>query len=138
MVDFIAMFTRLEGESQCKQKGNLTGADNHSPPTWSFHVDGAADEQGCAAGLILISPELEHILIEYAIHLSFKAMNNEAEYEAFLARLRIARALGVTRMHVYSNSQLIVRQVSEEYQAKGARMKAYLEKVKALLATMDQ
>lgn len=82
--------------------------------------------------------ELECISIEYTIHLSFKATNNEAEYEALLARLCLARSLNIEKIHIYSNSQLIIRQVTEKYQVRDAKMHAYLKRVKALLATMKE
>lgn len=101
-------------------------------------MDGTTNEEGCGVGLILMSPELEHIPMEYIIHLSFKATNNEAEYEALLVGLHLTKTLGVTRIHIYNDSQLIIRQVTKEYQAKGVRMKAYLEKVRVLLSTIEQ
>lgn len=42
--------------------------------------------------------------IEYAIHLSFKATNNETENEALLTGLCLARSLVVMRMLIYSDS----------------------------------
>lgn len=75
----------------------------------SLHVDGVVNEQGYEAGLIFTSPNLEYVSIEYAIHLSFKATNNEAEYETLLIGLHLAKLLGVMRMHIYSDSQFIIR-----------------------------
>ncbi|KAK0583224.1 hypothetical protein LWI29_034802 [Acer saccharum] len=57
------------------------------------------------------------------------ATNNEAEYEALLAGLTVARELGARFLAIKSDSQLIVKQVAVTYQAKGNNMFAYLEKV---------
>lgn len=73
-------------------------------------------------GLILISPEPERIPIEYVIYLSFKVTNNEAKYKALLVGLRLAKLLNVEKIHIYSNSQLIIKQVTREYQSKDSRM----------------
>lgn len=58
--------------------------------------------------MILTSPKQKRIVIEYAIHLLFKMTNNEAEYKEMLVELRLARSLNVERIHIYSDSQLII------------------------------
>ncbi|KAB2600650.1 hypothetical protein D8674_038528 [Pyrus ussuriensis x Pyrus communis] len=49
---------------------------------------------GCRAGLILTTPD--KVAMEYVIRFKFKESNNEAEYEALLAGLRLAKHLRVT------------------------------------------
>ncbi|KAM2704893.1 hypothetical protein EV1_034168 [Malus domestica] len=51
-------------------------------------------KEGCGAGLVLTTPD--KVAMEYALHFKFKASNNEAEYEAFLTGLHLAKHLGVT------------------------------------------
>ena len=63
----------------------------------------------------------------------FPASNNEAEYEAILSGLDLALALSVSKLRVYSDSQLVVRHVQKEYEAKDARMARYLTKVRDTL-----
>ncbi|XP_058075867.1 uncharacterized protein LOC131224454 [Magnolia sinica] len=81
-------------------------------------------------GIVLVAPDATIIL--YAIRLSFKASNNVVEYEALLAILRLAANLGVRLLNVRCDSQLVVNQVSVEYEAKEARIIAYLVKVRKL------
>ncbi|KAK3027316.1 hypothetical protein RJ639_040408 [Escallonia herrerae] len=80
------------------------------------------------AEIILISPE--GFTIEYALRFGFQASNNEAEYEALLARIRVAHALKVDSLSVYSDSQLVVNHVLGDYEARDERMAQYLELVK--------
>ena len=80
---------------------------------------------------MLQSPTGEHL--EQAIWLGFPASNNEAEYEAILSGLDLALALSVSKLQVYSDSQLVVRHVQKEYEAKDARMTRYLTKVRDTL-----
>ena len=68
--------------------------------------------------------------MEYAIHMGFKATNNEAEYEALLAELRVATKLEVDSLDAFSDSQLAINQVQRDYLAKDTRMLAYLDEVK--------
>ncbi|GFZ05230.1 hypothetical protein Acr_17g0008020 [Actinidia rufa] len=62
----------------------------------------------------------------------FKATNNEAEYEALLAGLRVVIELGMDSLNAFSDSQLVVNQVQGDYLTKDSRMVAYLDKAKTM------
>ncbi|XP_076943277.1 uncharacterized protein LOC143613468 [Bidens hawaiensis] len=94
-------------------------------------TDGASSGEGSGSGLKLINPEGQEFT--YAIKLNFKSTNNEAEYEAFLVGLRIARKLGVKFMEVWVDSMLIAGQVSGTYEAKNDVMASYLSQAKDLM-----
>ena len=100
-------------------------------PIWKLSVDGASNAQGSGACLILTSSE--GIDIEYALRFGFHASNNEAEYEAVIAGLNLAHSLEVNRLEVYNDSQLVVRQIEDTYEAKSETMILYLQKVRDLL-----
>ena len=68
----------------------------------------------------------------YAIRIGFKSTNNEFEYEAFLAKLRVEPELRVESLNAFSDSQLVVNQVQEDYLAKYLRMVAYLDEMKTI------
>lgn len=53
--------------------------------------------------------------IEYAHRLNFTATNNEAEYEALVDGLNLAKALRAKNLLVYSDSQLDVMETTREY-----------------------
>ena len=65
---------------------------------------------------MLISSE-EH-KIHCALNFVFKASNNEAKYKALLVGLKLAKELKVCNLGVYSDSQLVVYQMKDTYQAK--------------------
>ena len=75
----------------------------------------------------------EGIDIEYALRFGFQASNNEAEYEAVIAGLNLAHSLEIDQLEVCSDSQLVVRQIEDTYEAKSERMILYLKKVWDLL-----
>uniref|UniRef100_A0A2N9GE62 Uncharacterized protein n=1 Tax=Fagus sylvatica TaxID=28930 RepID=A0A2N9GE62_FAGSY len=52
----------------------------------------------------------------------YPTTNNEAEYEALLTGLEMAKVLGATELEVLSDSQLVVGQVNGDYEAKEGRM----------------
>ena len=91
---------------------------------------------GVSIGIILIS--LEGDIIQQAIKYGFRAMNNEVEYEALIASLSLAKGIGIQKMDVRSNSQLVVNQLLGTYQAKDAKIISYLAHVKKLQSTFDE
>ena len=98
---------------------------------WTLLVDGASRSSGSEVGLLLQSPTGEHL--EQAIRLGFPASNNEIEYEVIQSGLDLALAVSVSKLRVYSDSQLVVRHVQKEYEAKDERMARYLAKVRDTL-----
>ena len=46
--------------------------------------------------------------LKYVVRLQFAVTNNEAEYEALLTRLSLAKALGAKNLIVQADSQLII------------------------------
>ena len=69
------------------------------------------------------------LLIEHALRFAFKASNNQAEYEALVAEMLLAKEMGGRSVPVKSDSLLVTGQVTGEYQAKDPQMAAYLEYV---------
>ena len=69
-------------------------------------MDGAFNSNGCKAGLILIDSEGQYL--DYALRFSFFTLNNQAEYEALLAGLKLALELDVQWLKAFLDSQLIV------------------------------
>ncbi|XP_022142783.1 uncharacterized protein LOC111012821 [Momordica charantia] len=106
--------------------------DGHSadPELWTIYVDGSSNGQGCGAGVVLLSPSKE--CMEVALRFGFKTSNKEAEYEALIAGLQVARGQGAKHLLVHSDS--MYNQVSGEYQVKGERLSAYKKQVQQLLA----
>lgn len=64
--------------------------------------------------------------LEKAVKLGFSASNNEAEYEAVLNGLRMARELKLDEIFVFSDSQLVVNKNNGDFQARDERMARYL------------
>ena len=82
--------------------------------------------------MILLSPEQD--VLKYGVQLQFPVINNEAEYEAVLTRLRIAKALGVRNLMLNSDSMLMMGQITKEYEAKEDMMKRYLKLTNQLVS----
>ncbi|GJX09643.1 putative reverse transcriptase domain-containing protein [Tanacetum coccineum] len=100
------------------------------PEPWTLFTDGSSCIGGSGAGLILTNPE--GVEFTYAMRFRFEATNNEAEYEALIAGLRIAKQMGVKNLQANVDSRLVANQVNGSYVAKESGMVQYLEKVKTL------
>nr|KYP55540.1 hypothetical protein KK1_001752 [Cajanus cajan] len=57
--------------------------------SWILHVDGLSNIKGSGAGIILEGPN--EMMLELTIKFDFQGTNNQAEYEALLAGLRLAQ-----------------------------------------------
>ncbi|GJT39472.1 reverse transcriptase domain-containing protein [Tanacetum coccineum] len=103
------------------------------PVRWTLFTDGSSCVDGCGAGVILT--DSEGVEFTYALRFQFEATNNEAEYKALIAGLRIAKKISVQNLGVNVDSKLVANQVNGTYIAKETDMIKYLEKVKALAST---
>ncbi|OAP02500.1 hypothetical protein AXX17_AT3G33880 [Arabidopsis thaliana] len=108
----------------------LGGREQPENQTWKLHVDGSSSKNRSEVGIKLESPTSK--ILEQSFRLLFTASNNKAEYEALIAGLRLAQGVGADEVITYYDSQLIVNQLNEDYEAKDSRMEAYLEVVKDL------
>ncbi|KAK0570777.1 hypothetical protein LWI29_006363 [Acer saccharum] len=132
LADFITDFTPGESVHAEQELVALTVTSG----IWTLSVDGSSSIKGSGLGLVLESPQGD--ILEQSVHCGFHATNNEAEYEALIAGLDLAKSLSVKIIKVRSDSQLVVRQVNGTYEARDQRMSAYLNKVKQLQSTFDE
>ena len=123
IVDFITVFTLVKGQ----------GAKES--PRWSIHTKGSSNSQAGGAGMVLHSPKGDQI--ECMVRLDFPTTNNEAEYEALIARLNLANSARATNLVIYCNSRVVNSQVNGDYECKNKRMKKYLEQVKGQVSNLQ-
>jgi ribonuclease HI len=88
--------------------------------SWTIYVDGSKCVSGAGAGVILVSPQGDVLRMRFV-----NPSNNEAEYEAVLHNMRMAKACGATRIKIHGDSNLIAQQVIKECDATCANMIAY-------------
>ncbi|XP_058765523.1 uncharacterized protein LOC131639017 [Vicia villosa] len=116
LADFIAEMT------------SITNPPALTENKWTIYVDGASSSSGSGAGIILENDE--GLIIEVSLVLSFNTSNNQAEYEALLAGLKLAEDVGAREVKIYTDSQLVASQISGDYQAKNDVLAEYLTLVK--------
>ena len=76
--------------------------------------------------------------MKYGVQLKFPVTNNKAKYEVILTGLRIAQAFGTKIVLLKNDSQLVIRQVLGDFEAKEARMQKYLKLTNQLDSRFDQ
>ncbi|KAK3023669.1 hypothetical protein RJ639_043550 [Escallonia herrerae] len=74
-----------------------------------------------------IGKRFASIVAKNSKSISKQASNNEAEYEALLAGIRLAHSLRVDSLSVHSDSQLVINHILGEYEARDERMVQKLE-----------
>ncbi|GFZ12046.1 hypothetical protein Acr_23g0004310 [Actinidia rufa] len=84
---------------------------NEDLARWTLFVDGSSNQHDCGAGLVFQTPFGEQM--DYAIWTGFRAINNEAEYESLLARLRVATEFGVDSLEAFSEVKTISRKIKD-------------------------
>ena len=71
------------------------------------------------------------------VRLEFHTTNNEAEYEALIARLDHVKAIEAENMIIHYDSQVVTSQVNDSYECKSEKMRRYLDKVKGQIGSLQ-
>ncbi|KAK1555694.1 hypothetical protein Q3G72_030089 [Acer saccharum] len=71
---------------------------------WKLHMDGSSNTHGSGARIVISTPEGD--AVECAIRFDFKATNNQAEYEALLAGIKVCITLGENEIEIFNDSLL--------------------------------
>jgi len=66
------------------------------------------------------------------------ATNNAAEYQALIAVMEEALKLGVKKVRIVGDSELVIKQMRGEYRVKNVALKPLYEKAKSLFARFEQ
>jgi len=95
-------------------------------------ADGAAEPNpGPAAIGAVIKDEQGKVIAAISQSIG-RSTNNQAEYRAVIAALEKAIELGATHVDLFSDSELLVRQIKGQYRVKKAELKPLYQQVKHL------
>ena len=99
-----------------------------------LYIDGATGgdpTQGAICYRLLDSSG--EVLLEHAEHIG-DATSNEAEYRALMIGLSACQKYTRSRLHCFTDSELMVRQLREEYRVTDPRLQQLAERVQRLSA----
>jgi ribonuclease HI len=99
-----------------------------------LHVDGASRGNPGEAGFGIHVTTLEGAAVASLYGYLGTATNNVAEYQALLHALRFALDRGAREIEVFSDSELLVRQLGGRYRVKNAGLQPLHREASALLA----
>ncbi|XP_057444187.1 uncharacterized protein LOC130736368 [Lotus japonicus] len=122
LIDFVAEMTPTEDEGESGES--------------ILSVDGSSNDKGSGVGITIENPD--KMTIEQSQKFEFRASNNQAEFEALIAGLRLAVELGVQKLFIKGDSQLVVKKLKGEYQVKDPQLSKYLEIVHRLMMEIEK
>ena len=102
----------------------------------TLYIDGAADLHSKTAGIGGVIYNSDEEIFSFSEYLH-DSTNNEAEYGALIAGLKYLIKLNLLSPTIYSDSELIVKQVNGEYRVKNDRMITLYNEVINLLSSFN-
>ncbi len=99
-----------------------TAAEQAACKAVYIHVDGAASGCPGPASVGVVLREVPGVVLAEVAEGIGQATNNEAEYHAVLRGIAEAKARGYSHVRLYSDSQLVVRQVRGQWACRDARL----------------
>ncbi|CAL8992276.1 unnamed protein product [Prunus brigantina] len=75
---------------------------------WTLYFDGSSTSKSGGAGVVLISTDGQVTTLSFK--LNFSCTNNAAKYEAFIIGMSTAREMGVERIKIIGDSNLVLKQ----------------------------
>lgn len=105
----------------------------------TIHVDGGSrgNPGPAGAGVVIVNANDQSAIHEAGYFLG-KMTNNSAEYEGLIRALKAARALNVQEAAIFSDSELMVKQILGEYRVKSQDLLPLFEQVQMLLLGIAQ
>jgi ribonuclease HI len=80
---------------------------------WKFHFNGSRAAQGAGVGIVLESPQ--GVKTQLAFRVEKVCSNNQVEYEALVLGLKILLQMGIKKVTIFGDSQLVINQVKGQY-----------------------
>ena len=102
-----------------------------------IHIDGGArGNPGPAGAGVVIADDAGRSLHEAGYFLG-RQTNNAAEYQALILALERAARLADPHLTIYSDSELLVHQITGQYRVKSRNLIGYVEQAQLLLLRFD-
>ena len=101
-------------------------------PTIKIFVDGASSGNPGPAGIGIVIYKNDKKLLEKSISIG-KTTNNEAEYTALLVGLKNAITMQAYSVNVFSDSELVVKQIKGIYKVKNNRLQKLNKQVRKII-----
>ena len=109
-----------------------------SAERWKVHADGASrgNPGPASIGAVVYDPSGREV--HTVSRRLGRATNNEAEYQAAIAGLEAALALGARAVALRLDSELVVRQLEFRYKVRNPRLRPFFERLLELRRQFDE
>ncbi len=146
--DLDAAMNESKAEREQKKRQRATAAEREraevaakvaeGPPRVRLFSDGAArgNPGPAGAGAVIVSPA-GHIMAKIGKFLG-ESTNNVAEYTGLILGLKRAKAMGIKELDVFSDSELLVKQLAGEYAVKADHLKLLYDEARTLLKAFPE
>lgn len=105
---------------------------------WTAHIDGGSRGNPGEAGFgVVIADSAKNPQVEIHGYLGHQT-NNYAEYKALLAALDYALSQGCRHLHVYSDSELLVKQLEGSYRIKSPALRPLYDEALSKIARLKR
>lgn len=121
----------IKGQALAGLVEEMIGPEEPQNWTWKIHIDGASPKSKRGASVVMQSPGGS--IIEQSIEISFPITNNQAEYEELIVALKLSKNMRAKEVAIYSVSQLVVQQMTGEFEVKDPTIQLYTQKAKQLI-----
>jgi len=106
--------------------------------TYSLYIDGGARGNPGPGGIgVVIIDESGKTIYELSKYIG-SCTNNEAEYVAMWTGLQVAISKEIKKISVFTDSELVAKQLLGDYKVKNERLKKLHERVKNLVPSFEQ
>ena len=76
--------------------------------------------------------------LNYSYKAAFDCIDNEEEYEAMVSEIQIIKDFQVRRVVIHGDFELVIKQMTGEYQARHHRMRSYRNVAQDLIGCFEE
>ena len=134
--DFFKLIVDMVDKSTSDVLLNLNGRLNDDGKI-SMYIDGAADLNSKTAGIGGVIYKDNEELFTFSEYLN-DSTNNEAEYIALIRGLEYLVEMKLLNVQIFSDSELVVKQINGEYKVKNSRMILLNQKASSLFSQLEE
>lgn len=103
---------------------------------YTAYIDGASSGNPGSSGIGILLFKNSELIYEASKNIGY-ATNNIAEYTALLELLKVALEKNIKKIKVFSDSELLCRQISGEYKVKNTKLKEIFAEINKLKKDID-
>ncbi|XP_008223469.1 PREDICTED: uncharacterized protein LOC103323260 [Prunus mume] len=139
VIDMLSLFPEVEESAISKEVlgelPEMVVVVTEAEP-WILYFDGSSTSKGGGAGAVLVNLEGQAMALSFK--LNFLCTNNTVKYEAFIMGMSTAREMGVERIKIIRDSNLVLSQLHGNFAVKEPILGPYHTAAERLVRSFKQ